>query len=257
MTWRGWWEALVDLIFPGVALCGFCLKEIGDDAWRGVCDNCENAVLEMSARLSACPRCGFFSAARPCPNCWDWNHDLQRIRGVVPYEGIYRETVYSLKYGGRKDLAVPLGHLMAKKAVLSGLHKSARVIIPLPLHPTREAERGYNQSALLARQVARELSIPCADVLRRIRYEKKQTGLSRQERKANLNGAFAVEQAGAVSGRSVLLVDDIVTTGATLGAAARCLLENGAAEVCGLTWAAGSDYKYLSNQAGRKVLNSE
>ena len=258
MDWHGWWEALLELVFPGVRLCSFCWKEIeGDAARSGICDECDRTVMEVSTRLSACPRCGYFSAEEPCPNCFDWDNALKRVIGVVPYEGMYREMAYFLKYGGKKELAVPLGCLMAQKVKLEGLHRSIRLIVPVPLHPARETERGYNQSVLLAREIGRELGINCGNVLKRIRYEKKQTGLSRSERKSNLDGAFELNPAGEISGKNILLVDDIVTTGATLTAAARCLRQAGAGQVYGLTWAAGSDYKYLSNHAGRKGLDSE
>lgn len=246
MNWRSWWEAAVELVFPGVTLCGFCLKEIRDDPWRGICGKCTGTVLETSARLGACPRCGFFSVVSPCPNCRDWGDYLSRVIAVAPYEGLYREMIYFLKYGGRKELAVPLGYLMAEKARITGLHQSARLIVPIPLHPDRKRERGYNQSALLAVTIGRVLGLPAACVLRRTHDEKKQAGLGRQARKANLEGSFAVISGTKITGSAILLVDDIVTTGATLAAAACCLRENGAGPIFGLTWAAGADHKILS-----------
>jgi len=243
MKWRSWWEAICELVFPGVKLCSFCWQEIEGDKSCGICDTCSKTVMELSAKLRACPRCGYFTVVEPCPNCFEQGSDLTGVLSVAPYDGIYREMVYCLKYGGKKDLATPLGYLMASKLRLTGLDKKIGLIVPIPLYPAKEMERGYNQSGLLAREISCELGINCDNVLSRVYFEKTQTGLGRRERKSNLNGCFSLNFTGDINGRIILLVDDIVTTGATLSAAAHCLRQAGAGQVYGLTWAAGSDYQ--------------
>ncbi|MCR4441609.1 MAG: ComF family protein [Peptococcaceae bacterium] len=249
---RDWLDSLLDMVFPEVELCVFCLKELGGRAFRGVCPDCAGRVMNLGSLLRACPRCGFFAGSRrPCPNCGDWDEEsLQRSVSVAPYDGIYKELINNLKYGGRKELAVPLGHLMAGKAKESGLAAAAQVVAPIPLYPLREEERGYNQSLLLAGVVAGELGLACEDdLLVRVRHEKTQTGLGRKERRANIRGAFTVNNARKIVGRRVLLVDDVLTTGATMLAAAAALSASGAEGIYGLTWAAGAG-NYLQVKAG-------
>lgn len=134
-----------------------------------------------------------------------------------------------MKYGRRPELARALGLLLADAAPAY----AGRVdrIMPLPLHPARLRERGFNQSALLAAAMARALGVPLDTAsLRRVRCTADQAGLSRALRRQNVRAAFAVRTSSLPAAR-VLLIDDVRTTGATLGEAARALLEAGCAEV--------------------------
>lgn len=146
------------------------------------------------------------------------------------YGGPVATALRRLKYGGRSDLAAPLGHL-ARAAVRSA-RLSAELVVPVPLHPARLAERGYNQAALLGVHVARELDVPLlARGLSRTRHTPQQARLDREARLSNVTGAFQVRAGARVSGKRVVLVDDVATTGATLSACAAELLDAGAASV--------------------------
>ena len=143
------------------------------------------------------------------------------------YGGPLAAAVQRLKYAGRSELARPLGALLADYALVF----AGRVerVVPVPLHPSRLRERGFNQSALLAQPVARALGLPFdPHWLARVRPTRDQAGLARIERGHNLRAAFAARGARA---RSVLLIDDVRTTGATLAEAAEALLRAGCAEV--------------------------
>lgn len=134
------------------------------------------------------------------------------------------------KYEERADLARPLGHLLRRAVVDAEV--AADIVVPVPLHPRRLAERGYNQSALLARAVSEQLEIPFAPrALERSRQTAQQARLGRAERLANMAEAFVVRDESAVKSKIVLLVDDVLTTGATLLACREALLRAGAAEV--------------------------
>ena len=203
---------------------------------------------------SKCAACGALGAgicatclarARPLdvPNCRQCNRPLEygdqcaacraerrrvdRVFVRYPYVTPLREAVQRLKYENRRYLARELAAI-AVTALPDDL--SIDAILPIPLHPQRQAERGYNQSALLAANVAELLEIPLDDrLLRRERATRTQMSLPRRERLGNLRGAFRATQ--TLSGRRLLLVDDVTTTGATLEAAVRALRRRGSAWV--------------------------
>jgi ComF family protein len=150
-----------------------------------------------------------------------------------------RDLIHALKYGGRFRLAAPLGAMIAAALEAEGLKERARrsVLVPVPLSARRRASRGYNQAALLARETARGLGLPrrrvAARALKRVKEAPPQAGLGRAERLKNPAGTYAVDERKRrrIEGRHVLLVDDVLTTGATAGECARLLLEAGAADV--------------------------
>jgi ComF family protein len=136
-------------------------------------------------------------------------------------------------------LAGPLGELMAETWEQAGLQGD--LIAPVPLHPRRFRQRGYNQSALLALELGRRLEMPVReDAMQRTRHTAPQVNLGVEERRANVHGAFSARRR-LVSGRRVILVDDVLTSGATLEACAKALQEAGASRVCGFTLARASD----------------
>jgi ComF family protein len=148
------------------------------------------------------------------------------------YEGPLQELIHLLKYQGIETLAGPLGRYL-----MAALPRDERVdlIVPVPMHWWRKWRRGFNQSELLAQAVAREAGIPFADAMRRTRNTPPQAGLSDHERRHNLTGAFSVPAKRRVEGRRVLLIDDVMTTGATTSACGAALLRAGAERVLVLT----------------------
>ena len=148
-----------------------------------------------------------------------------RTRSVGIYEGSLRGIVHALKYGGRRSVARRLGLLMREHGsdVLSG----GDVVVPVPLHPLRRFSRGFNQ----ADELARYLGLPVSPALRRTRHTGSQADLPAASRHANVRGAFAMARNADIRGRCVVLVDDVSTTGATLEACGRVLIEAGAREV--------------------------
>jgi len=159
--------------------------------------------------------------------------DEYRADGMIAFArfgGAVAMALKRFKYEERADLARPLGHLLRRAVVDADVH--ADVVVPVPLHPRRLAERGYNQSALLARAVAEQLEVPFAPrALERRRQTAQQARLGRAERLVNMVEAFDVRDKRAVQSRIVLLVDDVLTTGATLLACREALERAGAADV--------------------------
>lgn len=197
-----------------------------------------------------CPLCDAFASVvdLPCDGCAVSLHPLEgdavlpsslqhvsRCRSCFAFEGKITDALHGFKYSERFDLLRYLSGVLEKEARAMG---SFELVVSVPLHPVRLRQRGFNQSALLARRVSRGEGIPVDyDSLVRIRDIPPQVGLSRAERIENVKGAFAVRKSRArrIEGKRVLLIDDVMTTGATLGECARALLDAGAADVAALT----------------------
>ena len=189
-----------------------------------------------------CLRCGAPQGAgvgviRGCMSCNSYKQGFgtREITAVGKYEGVLQELCLALKFGNERALARPLGAWLAQLLFDRGVAAKVASVVPVPLNPIRRFERGYNQAELLAREVARAIDRPLLDVLRRVTETERQALLSLSQRKKNVKAAFAVRSGreSDIAGKLVLLVDDVMTTGATLAAAARCLKKAGAKGVYG------------------------
>jgi ComF family protein len=227
-------DAVLSVVLaPSCAAC----DQLLDRPTRGpVCDGCWASIRPLTPPL--CDRCGdplptWRSISIPlalCPRCRRGRRLVDRARAIGSYDGALRAIVHAMKYEGRRSLARPLGALMRHRGgdVLHG----AGCVVPVPLHASRRRERGFNQAADLAGQ----LGLPVVAALGRVRATPTQTGLPAAQRHRNMREAFGLTRAGVpLAGVTVLLVDDVSTTGATLEACARVLKEAGAAEVRALT----------------------
>jgi len=206
-------EALLNLLFPPR-----CVSCKAHGAW--LCSACVDEIV-------------FFET--PWPTFLDEMRPLQGVRAAAHLSGPLRQAIHRYKYGGLRALTPILGEILCD--CWDADPWPADVIVPVPLHPQRLRERGYNQSALLARELARHTGIPVAEgTLQRITPTPPQVGLRAAERAENVRGAFRCQD-DALARRQVLLVDDVLTTGATLRACAEALLERQASAVWGLTLA--------------------
>jgi len=200
-----------------------------------LCSACSQTLPRLLPPL--CPRCGL---PQPngllCADCRQTKTALDGIRAPFRYEGLVRQAVLHLKYHNLSAAARPLAGLMAD--YLSANPLPGDVLVPVPLHPKRLRERGYNQAELLAKELGRRTGLPvAAGCLVRTRYVSAQVRTSTvEERRRNVAGAFACRD-GKLAGKAVILVDDVSTSGATFGAGARALKEAGAAAVWGLSLA--------------------
>jgi len=161
------------------------------------------------------------------------------VRAAALHTDPLREAIHRLKYGGQRELAAPLARYLVavyRQPPWTSMTSTLDAVVPVPLHPSRQAERGYNQAALLAHAFGESVGLPVVEPwLERIQATRSQVGLSARERHRNVARAFRA--ASAACGHTVLLVDDVFTTGATLMASARALLAVGARAVYGLALA--------------------
>ncbi len=228
---RPWWMAAVDLLFP--PRCQVC----GTPEAFPLCERCwlefpriERPVCQVCGRPLRGPPDLLFV----CVPCRHRRNPL-RVRAFGRYEGRLRDAVHALKYRGRLALADPLGCALAQLLAQDAREAAPDALVPVPLHPRREARRGFNQAEELARAVGRYLHRPARRVLVRVRDTPSQTELDEDERRRNVRGAFAVRE--SVRGLRLVLVDDVVTTGSTLAECAAALRAAGAAEVLGVALA--------------------
>jgi len=171
-----------------------------------------------------------------CGGCRRHPPGFTYARSAAHYGDIVREALHAFKFGGRRALAAPLGDLLAEMERSSLPVPDPDLLVPVPLHPRRERQRGFNQASLLAGRLGRAWKLPVrTDVLVRTAPTSPQTELSAAARRTNVRGAFAVRRPELVTGRHVIVVDDILTTGSTATACATCLREGGAATVGVLT----------------------
>ena len=183
------------------------------------------------------PRCGLpQSSGILCPQCVGLNSALDGIRSPFQFEGVVRSAVHQLKYRNIRALATPLAEYL--HAYLTANPVPAEVLVPAPLHRKRLKERGYNQSNLIACKLGGLLDLPVvADCLIRQKYVSPQAGAaSVTERRANMVDAFVCRN-NKLTGKAVIVIDDVATSGATLEACATALKAGGAASVWGVTLA--------------------
>jgi ComF family protein len=219
------WNALRTWWWPGHCL----LCRTHTYAGRELCDGCH---ADLPWIRVACPRCAAplaaASAGRACGKCQRKAPPFDRARAALQYQAPVDRMILNLKYHRRLELARTLGELLATHIDNAG--ESPDVIVPVPLHPTRARERGYNQSLEIARVIAQRLRLPLvASAARRVRATAAQTALPLKQRARNVRNAFVVD--ADLKGKHVAVVDDVMTSGHTVSALAKALRRAGAKEI--------------------------
>lgn len=219
---------LLDFIFP--RRCFGCGKE-GDY----ICATCRSTILRIEPPL--CPKCGLPQPSESlCPVCSHRETAIDGIRSPFHFTGTIRQAVHQLKYQNLRAAAGMLAGLMSE--YLKSNPVPGETLVPVPLHPKRLKERGYNQSELLARELSKltGLALMTDCLVRKLQTPPQARTAALEERRRNVKGAFACVDE-KVRGKSIILIDDVATSGATLDAAAEALKSHGAAAVWGLTLA--------------------
>lgn len=226
---------LFDILIP--QRCFLCGTPVPRDG--GLCPVCWSRITFLGS--PQCLRCGLpfeleIGPATLCGACIADPPGFHRARSVFRYDGASRDLVLGFKHGDRTGRAPLFARWMARAG--ADLLPGTDVIVPVPLHPLRLFLRRYNQSALLANALSRQTGIRCCpDALIRVRHTPTQGGFGRRGRRANLQGVIRARRPDAIAGRNILLIDDVFTTGATVGECARALRAAGAGSVDVLTLA--------------------
>lgn len=225
-------RGLLELFYP--ACCHVCAQPLAPSG-APICPTCRDAF--RTDPLASCPRCAagvgpFALTDGGCSRCREESLPFEAAVRLGRYDGPLRDVILRMKHHTGEALAELMGELLADLAGPQLLALKAEVVVPVPLHWWRRWRRGYNQSAALAHGLAAGLKLPYQPGwLRRIRNTPPQTSQTLAGRRENVRGAFRARPGVPLRGRSVLLVDDVMTTGATASEAARALRAGGAARV--------------------------
>lgn len=232
-------KSLLDLVFP--RSCAGCHGRAGDE-FRYLCWNCLTAIRLVTppyCLLCGDPAYGELPNAYFCPACRKRKPFFDCARSAAVYTGLLKEMILDFKYRGAIWLSPDLGQLMLACLRTHFSAPDIDCVTYVPLHKTRERERTYNQSFLLAKEIAVGLNRKASDYLARVQAATSQTHLTSAERADNVKNKFTVKKRCDLKGQRVLLVDDVMTTGATVNECARVLKNAGAREVLVLTAARG------------------
>jgi ComF family protein len=229
-------ESTLDFVYPPVCIgCAAWLKK----EERSVCGACLERIERI--REPICRKCGRqleYRAGRTasCPDCRAYPYTFHLCRSLAVYRGLTETMIHHLKYRGKRSLGVLLGGMMAVRLDELKQYESVQVIVPVPLHPKRINTRGYNQSAILAEAIGRKWSRSVdGGGLVRTRNNDPQVDLDGPARWSNVADCFAVGEGRDFKERVVLLVDDVMTSGATIQACTATLLDHGAETVLAFT----------------------
>ncbi len=232
-------DGLLNLVYPEV--CLLCSVPVSRHQDCGICGSCWNKALALRITPPRCSSCGLpFQSFEPdsehlCGDCILQIPSYTGARSFGYYTAELSGLIQGLKFQGRRNLATLLAPLLAEAFFDTWSRTDFDVIVPVPLHSKRRRERGYNQSELLAHLLGRQIALPCDHALLRVRSTLPQVGLTDSQRLENVQNAFRCIKHQRISGRRILLIDDVMTTGATVESAARALLGGGALRVSVLT----------------------
>jgi len=217
-------SGLLDLVYPPFCLsCG----KLGADY---LCPECVDKIDLI--KPPCCLKCGIPYPSAYCPDCRLREFSFRSARAAGVYEGVLRDAIHSLKYHCHLVVADVLAAIMVGSFSQSGFAGQVDVVVPVPIHRSRLVERGFNQSAELARRLCKRLNLSLErDVLWKEKKTRHQVDLPEEQRTTNVRGAFAVRNVESIWQKRVLLVDDVLTTGSTASECARILVEAGAARV--------------------------
>lgn len=228
-----------DVIFP--PQCLGCAEILHPQKGKLFCPVCKEKIRFITGDI--CPVCGTIFPDSPakshlCGNCLGNKTYFSCARAVVSYETIILHAIHQFKYGNNISVGAWLASFMADFSFPDVDFTEYSLMIPVPLHIKRLRQRGFNQALILARAIGKKWQIPVNfSLLKRHKFTETQTGMNKTERKQNIKGAFEVRAKENITGKNIIIVDDVYTTGATVNECAKTLLNAGAQKVIVLTLA--------------------
>ena len=230
---------LADIIFP--SRCVVCGIVLSNNERIRICSECLSRTGFVKAPICSCcglPFVNYEGTNHLCGECTSSKQYFSVARSVGKFEEPLLDVIHQFKYKGKIAVGETLGRLMAEFEYDSFSIEGYSLILPVPLHQRRLKERGFNQSVILAREIAMRYSIHLDfGTLKRTIHTKPQTGLGKKQRSTNVKGVFEVTDSGRIDGERVVLIDDVYTTGSTVRECARVLVKSGVEEVAVLTLA--------------------
>ncbi|MBL7157416.1 MAG: ComF family protein [Candidatus Omnitrophica bacterium] len=229
-------KTFLDVVLPPV--CYVCKRSCSGK--YGLCEDCLEKIRHIFP--PQCTKCGRHLANNEsiCGECSSKNFHVERGWSPCYYEGTIKECIHLFKYNGYMGLMDIFKDIMVDFMKKNRIHKEIDLIVPVPVYPTKKRERTYNHAEILARSLAKDFAILVdSRNLKKIKWTQSQSELDKKKRVTNVRGSFLAVDRGAFSGKNVLLVDDVYTTGATLNECAKVILKTGANKVFSLTLARG------------------
>ena len=225
---------IFDKVFPSKNICGFCGKELFKNEDVRICKECLNSLKPIE---EPCIKCGVEvkDLSSVCDNCKTKKFTFKRAVACFNFDEITKPIIHKLKYDGGQYLAEILAYFMANKVIEYEFDFDA--ILYVPMHHKRKAERGYNQSKLLALEIGKILDKPVLEnVISKTKHTKNQADLSFKLRSENLKNSFEILDKDAIKGKRILLVDDVFTTGSTVEEISRTLKQAKVKEINVITF---------------------
>ncbi|HMB96719.1 MAG TPA: ComF family protein [Tepidisphaeraceae bacterium] len=227
------WRHLIDFCYPPI--CAACNES--NPIALPLCPKCANQLSTL-AQAPACISCGMPVAERdaPCPRCLgEGMRPLERIARLTVFDEPVRHLIHQIKYHGKWTLAEFLANRLNQQRSVERILREADLLVPVPLHPWRHFSRGFNQAELIARRLGKLSRVKVASPLIRLKNTHTQTFTrAKDQRFDNLRDAFGLLRPKQVRDKHVVLIDDVMTTGATLTSAARCIFQAEPASVCAI-----------------------
>ncbi|MFC1538525.1 ComF family protein [Candidatus Latescibacterota bacterium] len=206
-------HSIIDFLFPPACLVCECAYNESDI----ICTNCHEAVSDCAKNYLP-PKCNI--------------ENIDEVSILLPYNTVSRKMIHALKYHGIQSIGVVLGKLMAKATLAGFTLEKSPYLVPVPLHPAKRNERGYNQSERIAEGFSSYSGYEIhSGLIRRNKETSTQTALDQKERALNVSGAFDFNGRKSLSGRQILIIDDVLTTGSTVSECAKALKEGGAGKI--------------------------
>lgn len=236
-TAASWWDAALSFFYPPV--CQICHEQRATAAEGFVCSKCWSGKGGVRFVVPPfCERCGLpfegeITDEFECGNCREIKLYFSSARSAVVRTPLFSEVIERYKYKGELWFEPFLAELLISQAAPEISNGKWNLIVPVPLHPVKQRDRQFNQAERLGKRLSRATKIPMnKKLLRRVEFTRTQTKLTREQRADNVRRAFAMASDQKLNGENVILLDDVLTTGATTSACARILRESGAADVC-------------------------